>query len=55
MTTATYTPRLKEIYVSTLRSQLKADLELGNIMEVPRLAKIVVNVGCGAALDHRRE
>jgi len=54
VSTATYTPRLKELYVSTLRTQLKEDLALGNIMEVPRLQKIVVNVGCGAALDHRQ-
>ena len=32
-----------------LRQKLKADLELGNIMEVPRLSKIVLNCGVGAA------
>ena len=42
-------PRLKSRYDSTLRDQLKGDLELGNIMQVPRLSKVVVNMGVGAA------
>ena len=42
-------PRLKERYDSTLRAQLKEELGLRNIMEVPRLEKIVVNVGVGKA------
>jgi large subunit ribosomal protein L5 len=43
-------PRLKERYTSTLRDQLKESLALGNVMEVPRLEKIVVNMGVGAAV-----
>ena len=42
-------PRLKTRYDSTLRDQLKGDLELGNVMQVPRLEKVVVNMGVGAA------
>jgi large subunit ribosomal protein L5 len=42
-------PRLRERYDSELRTKLKTDLELGNIMEVPRLEKIVINMGVGAA------
>jgi large subunit ribosomal protein L5 len=51
-------PRLKRRYQDTIRDQLKADLDLGNVMEVPRLEKIVVNMGVGEAvgqsslLDH---
>jgi large subunit ribosomal protein L5 len=41
---------MKERFVSELRPQLKDTLELGNIMEVPRLEKIVVNMGVGAAV-----
>jgi len=51
---STDVPRLKALYNETIRTQLKDDLGLGNIMEVPRLEKIVINVGCGAALDHRQ-
>lgn len=43
------TPRLKERYTSELRSRLKDELELGNVMEVPRLVKIVLNAGVGRA------
>jgi large subunit ribosomal protein L5 len=46
-------PRLKEKYNSEIRDALKADLGLGNVMEVPRLEKIVVNVGVGQAVDNR--
>jgi len=46
-------PRLKEQYNTEIRAALQAELELGNIMEVPRLDKIVVNVGVGQAVDNR--
>ena len=42
-------PRLKTRYDSELRNQLKDSLGVGNIMEVPRLEKIVVNMGVGRA------
>src|SRR3954468_5158294 len=42
-------PRLKARYNDVLRDQLKESLGLGNIMEVPRLEKIVVNMGVGRA------
>jgi large subunit ribosomal protein L5 len=50
MSTATViTPRLKTKYFSELRPQLQTTLGLGNIMEVPRFEKIVVNAGVGKA------
>jgi len=42
-------PRLKQRYVDELRGQLQGELGLGNIMQVPRLDKIVVNMGVGRA------
>jgi large subunit ribosomal protein L5 len=49
--TATYTPpRLKQRYAETVQAQLQEKLGLGNVMEVPRLDKIVVNMGVGAAV-----
>ena len=48
-TTERTVPRLKARYGDTIRPQLKDDLELGNIMQVPRLSKIVVNMGVGGA------
>jgi large subunit ribosomal protein L5 len=49
----TTVPRLKAKYNDEIRDQLKEGLELGNVMEVPRLEKIVVNVGAGAAVDNK--
>ena len=42
-------PRLKQRYNDTVRDQLKADLQLENIMQVPRIEKIVLNMGVGKA------
>jgi large subunit ribosomal protein L5 len=42
-------PRLKERYDETVRAQLQGTLGLSNIMEVPRLEKIVLNMGVGKA------
>jgi large subunit ribosomal protein L5 len=48
------TPRLKEKYTAEVKDQLMADLELGNVMQVPTLSKIVVNMGAGdAAADSK--
>lgn len=43
-------PRMKVRYGAEIRDQLQADLELGNVMQVPRMTKIVVNMGVGEAL-----
>jgi large subunit ribosomal protein L5 len=52
MATATPTtrPRLKERYETEVRAALKEELGLANIMEVPRLTKIVLNSGVGKAV-----
>ncbi len=42
-------PRLKARYDETLRAQLQDELGLGNVMQVPRLTKVVINMGVGAA------
>jgi large subunit ribosomal protein L5 len=47
--TTTSRPRLRVKYDTEIRAQLKESLGLGNIMEVPRLEKIVVNMGVGKA------
>lgn len=52
-TTTAIVPRLKARYVEEIRDRLKADLELGNVMEVPRLEKIVINVGVGGAVENK--
>jgi large subunit ribosomal protein L5 len=55
-TTSTGTParpRLKERYLTELRDRLKGELSLANVMEVPRLEKIVVNMGVGRATQQQ--
>ncbi len=47
-------PRLKAKYNEEIRAQLQESLGLGNVMEVPRIEKIVLNVGCGGATEHRQ-
>jgi large subunit ribosomal protein L5 len=44
--------RLKERYQTEIAENLKEDLGLGNIMECPRVTKVVVNIGVGDALDN---
>jgi large subunit ribosomal protein L5 len=47
--TATYTPRLKAHYASDVRAALREEFAYKNDMMIPRLDKIVLNIGCGAA------
>jgi large subunit ribosomal protein L5 len=42
-------PRLKERYDAEIRTRLKDELGLANIMQVPRFEKIVINMGVGRA------
>lgn len=44
--------RLKERYQAELAPQLKKDLQLKNVMEVPRVEKVVVNMGLGEAIQN---
>jgi large subunit ribosomal protein L5 len=43
-------PRLKARYRSELVPQLKDELSLDNVMQVPRVVKVVVNMGVGEAI-----
>lgn len=52
--TTTTVPRLKARYNDEIRAQLLSDLGLSNIMEVPRFEKIVINVGCGGAVEQKQ-
>ena len=48
--TTTPVPRLKVRYDDEIRAALKEQLGLANVMQVPRLEKIVINMGVGAAV-----
>ena len=45
---ANYTPRLKDLYKDTIRGALKEEFGYKNDMMIPKLDKIVLNIGCGA-------
>ncbi len=51
MTTTTIAPRLKVKYDQELRAELQQQLGKANVMDVPRLEKIVVNMGVGEAVS----
>lgn len=42
-------PRLKLKYAETIKGELQSSLGLGNVMQVPKLDKIVLNMGVGKA------
>jgi large subunit ribosomal protein L5 len=48
-------PRLKEKYKKEVVPALKEQLALGNVNEVPRMEKIVVNMGVGAAVQDTKQ
>lgn len=45
--------RLKEIYTTKLKPELLKELGLKNIMQVPKLEKIVINSGIGSFRDNK--
>ena len=45
---ANYTPRLLSVYRETVRPAMKEEFGYKNDMQIPRLDKIVLNIGCGA-------
>src|SRR6266498_3195344 len=46
---SSYQPRMKQLYEQELRAQLKEELGLSSLMEVPRITKITLNMGVGEA------
>ena len=46
--------RLKERYLEEIRPQLREEFKYGNDLEVPKIEKIVVNIGVGEAIANNR-
>ena len=44
-----YVPRLKQKYYDEVRDELQKQFNYGNVMQIPRFEKIVVNMGVGEA------
>lgn len=47
--TADYTPRLRALYDEKIRAAMKEEFAYKNDMQIPRLDKIVLNIGAGKA------
>ena len=46
--------RLKEVYKTDIAPKLKDELGLTNVMEVPRILKVTLNMGVGEALGDKK-
>lgn len=46
--------RLKDLYQKELRAKLKDELGIANIMAVPRISKITLNMGVGEAVGDKK-
>lgn len=46
--------RLKEIYRNEIAPKLKEELKLSNVIEVPRVTKITLNMGLGEAIGDKK-
>ena len=53
-TAVTLRPRLREEYAQTIAPELQKELGLANPHQVPRLDKIIVNIGLGRAKDDKK-
>lgn len=49
-----YTPRMKLRYRDEILPAMQREFSYGNVMQVPRLTKIVLNIGLGEALQNAR-
>ena len=48
-----YSPRLFDFYKNNIQSSLKEKLNIKNVMELPKIEKIVLNMGIGDAKDNK--
>src|ERR1700732_26626 len=55
MAETAYIPRLRAEYDKRIRPKLTEQFGYGNIMQVPRLDKVVLNMGVGEAVNDRKK
>ena len=55
MAETAYTPRLRTEYDKQIRGKLTEQFGYANIMQVPRLDKVVLNMGIGEAVNDRKK
>ncbi|WP_373944868.1 50S ribosomal protein L5 [Paracoccus marcusii] len=52
---AKYTPRLRAVFTDTVKAALKEEFSYKNDMQIPRLDKIVLNMGVGEAVKDTKK
>ncbi len=50
-----YTPRLKQQYNDVIRGDLEKEFAFKNVMQIPRLEKVVLNIGVGEAVSDSKK
>ena len=50
-----YEPRLKTKYREQIRAKLKETFQYGNEMQIPKLDKVVINMGVGEAVSDSKK
>jgi len=55
MAETAYVPRLRAEYDKSIRARLTEQFGYGNVMQVPRLDKVVLNMGIGEAVNDRKK
>src|ERR1043166_10062723 len=55
MADTAYTPRLRAEYDKSIRGQLTEKFGYANVMQVPRLDKVVLNMGVGDSVNDRKK
>src|ERR1700734_2656406 len=50
-----YVPRLREQFDKEIRGKLTEQFGYANVMQVPRLDKVVLNMGIGEAVNDRKK
>ena len=50
-----YRPRMKTHYEKVVRDEMKKEFNYGNLMQIPRIEKIVLNMGVGEAVNDRKK
>ena len=53
--TASYTPRLKTLYATTIKAAMKEEFGYKSDMMIPRLDKVVLNMGIGDAVKDTKK
>jgi large subunit ribosomal protein L5 len=52
---ADYRPRMKAHYEAVVRDAMKQEFSYGNVMQIPKLEKVVINMGVGEAVNDRKK